>query len=369
VEAILDITDRKVLEKQLMESEEKYRKLVELSLDGIALFQNFQLFFANTQFAAIFGFRNPLEMVDLDLLKLVAPESKRQVLEQVLAAEKESAPPQVMEAKGLRQDQSLFDMEVMAFSIVYKGGRVVQTTVRDISQRKKMEEHLIRSERLTATGKLAFDIAHEINNPLGGILTYSHLMMEDFPQDEKNRQNLEKIIKLANRCKIIVRGLLDFAREEPTGREWVDVNQILKETLLLLERHVLFKKITFVREWDPGLPLLSAERTKLEQVFMNMIINAAEAMEGEGLITLRTRREEDPPEILISIRDTGPGISEEQTRRIFEPFYTTKIRGRGTGLGLSISHGIIKQHQGTIEVESTPGEGACFNIRLPLSQA
>jgi two-component system NtrC family sensor kinase len=229
-----------------------------------------------------------------------------------------------------------------------------------------MEEQLIQSERLAATGRLAFDIAHEINNPLAGIITYVHIVMEDLPEDSPERHNMEKILKAANRCKIIVKGLLDFARSETHEKEEVEVNSLIKDSLELVEGHLFFKKVKMNLQFHPGLPLLRAVRVKLEQVFLNMIVNAAEAMQGNGELKISTSFDSDLNMLVIVFQDTGPGIEPENLAKVFEPFFTTKQRGRGTGLGLAISHGIIKQHNGAIRVRSQLGKGATFIIELPV---
>jgi signal transduction histidine kinase len=224
------------------------------------------------------------------------------------------------------------------------------------------------SERLAATGKMASEVAHELNTPLGGILIYSHLLLEDIPEDHPHRENIIKIIKLANRCKIIVKGLLDFAHQETLSLTKTLVNRVLESTVHFMERHVLLKNIKIIHELDPNLPEISADENKLEQLFVNFIINAGEAMNNLGTLVLRTRPDPDRNGVLIQFSDTGCGIPSKHLSRIFEPFFTTKERGKGTGLGLSISHGIIKLHGGDIKVESVEGKGTTFTIFLPRSQ-
>lgn len=226
----------------------------------------------------------------------------------------------------------------------------------------------LSSERLAATGKMASEIAHELNTPLGGILIYSHLIFEDMPEDHPYRENIIKIIKLANRCKIIVRGLLDFAHQETLSLKKIQVNRMLESTIHFMERHVLLKNITISYELDPHLPEMFADENKLEQLFVNFIINAGEAMNNAGILTLGTRPSPAGDGVFIQIADTGCGIPKKFIDRIFEPFFTTKERGKGTGLGLSISHGIVKLHGGDIKVESVEEKGTTFTIFLPTSQ-
>lgn len=233
---------------------------------------------------------------------------------------------------------------------------------------REIQSHLIQSEKLASIGKLAAGIAHEINNPLGGILIYSHLLLEDVPEGHPHHDNLQKIVKETTRCKGIVKGLLDFAR--PKEPEWAptDIHDLLDACLMLTGRQALFQNIRVEKDYQSSLPRITADRGQLQQVFMNMIFNAAEAMEGKGTLTLRTSGS-GGAEVTVEIADTGHGIRDEDQERLFEPFFTTKEVGQGTGLGLAISYGIIQKHNGTIEVRSEPGRGATFIIRLPMKGA
>ncbi len=363
VEAIMDSTQLKELECSLAESEQLYRTLVEANREGIALHDGERFVFANQAFMGMFGL-DSLEQAPADFLEMIAPGSQRAYLEWIKDLSSVGGQLPVFEGQGARFD-GVFDLEMIAAPAPYRGREASLFTLRDVSYRKRMEEQLIRSERLAATGKLAFDIAHEVNNPLGGILTYAHLLSEDLPSDEDSQNTIEKIIKLTNRCKIIVRGLLDFARHETQERMALDLNEVLKEMLSLMEGHVIMREIDLIMDLDPALPRFQGNRTKLEQVFLNMVVNAAEAMEGKGRLELSTWSNGDSGELCVRFKDNGPGMTQEVAARVFEPFFTTKSRGRGTGLGLSISHGIIKQHHGRLELETAPGQGTCLTICLP----
>lgn len=365
VEAILETTDLKELQRQLAESENLYRTLVEANREGICLHDYQRFIFANQAFSDMFGMTRDVGAWRGDFLELLAPGCRRSYLEWMRALEQGLPTDPVFEGQGMRQGEP-FDLELTAAPTTYRGSTAVLFTSRDVTVRKRMEEQLVRSERLAATGKLAFDIAHEVNNPLGGILTYAHLLSEDLGEENPLHVTVDKIIKLTNRCKIIVRGLLDFARQEAPRKEPLDLNRVLKEMLSLMDGHVILRDVDLVQDLDPHLPAFYGQRSKLEQVLLNMVINAAEAMEGHGRMVMRTSWSAESRQICIQISDTGPGMDEDVARRIFEPFFTTKERGRGTGLGLAISHGIIKQHEGRIEVTSRPGEGTTFTIYLPI---
>ena len=227
---------------------------------------------------------------------------------------------------------------------------------------------IMESERLAIIGQLAAGVAHELNNPLQGIVTYSHLLLETMPNEEWSKGNLEKIVTQANRCRDIVRGLLDFSRQRKPNKTLYDVNKVLRECVSLLENQALFHNIQIKDALDPKLPMTVIDPSQIERVFMNIIINAAEAMDGKGLLALTTRL--DPVEHFIDVKftDTGPGITKENLERIFSPFFTTKDAGHGVGLGLAISYGIVREHKGTILVESEVGKGTTFTVRIPVTE-
>jgi signal transduction histidine kinase len=187
------------------------------------------------------------------------------------------------------------------------------------------------------------------------------------PEDDPQRENVVKINKLAHSCRIIVQGLLDFARQQTAQPRPVQINRILRDVIGFLDGHLLLKNVAVQTNLDPDLPMVSGEENKLEQVFVNLIINAAQSMEGKGVMTFRTEFAPDTDRVRVRCSDTGCGIAEENLDSVFEPFFTTKEKGKGTGLGLSICHGIIEQHGGTITVESSEGKGSTFTIFLPVA--
>jgi len=231
----------------------------------------------------------------------------------------------------------------------------------------KKQEKLLAAERLKATERLASEIMHELNTPLGGILMYSHLLLDDMSEDDPCRENVVKINKLVHRCKIIVQGLLDFSNNEIPDMSPVNVNRVLRDVMGFMEDHMLFKGISIQTDLDLSLPRVTGDESKLEQLFINLILNAGESMEGRGTLRLRTGFVRDTSDVQIECSDTGNGIAQEHMGRIFEPFFTTKKRVKGTGLGLSISHGIVELHGGTITVESHTGRGSTFTIHLPAA--
>ena len=248
-------------------------------------------------------------------------------------------------------------------------GKTLEKKVEERTQElTKMQASLIQSEKLASLGKLAAGVAHEINNPLGGILIYSHLLLEDTPRESPNYDNLKKIVKETSRCKDIVKGLLEFARPKDPEMSLIDINHIVEKSLYIIESQSLFQNIRIEKDLAPDLPRIVGDGAQLQQVFMNIILNAAEAMDSDGTLSLRTELGGGGRFINIHFSDTGHGIAEEDIKRLFEPFFTTKEVGKGTGLGLAISYSIIRKHQGTIEVSSLPEQGATFVVKLPIER-
>ena len=228
------------------------------------------------------------------------------------------------------------------------------------------ERTILKSEKLASIGRLASGIAHEINNPLTGVLTYSSLLLEDL-QGTPYAEDLEVIRNETLRCRKIVRGILDFARENEPEKTLADFNAVLDDSLEILEKNVHFQNIEIVRNYDPALPRVPVDVHQLQQVISNLAMNAADAMPDGGKLTLTTSLEGDANRIIFKISDTGSGISKAHLTRLFEPFFTTKEKGKGTGLGLPVVYGIIRRHNGTIDVSSVVGEGTTFTIKLPVA--
>ena len=212
-------------------------------------------------------------------------------------------------------------------------------------------------------------MAHELNNPLQGIIAYAHMLLEKVPPDIPLRPSLQKIAAQAERSREIIRGLLDFARPRPPHVRPANVTVILQECIALVENQATFHNIRVIRNLQPDLPAAVVDPSQMQQVFMNMIVNAAEAMAGTGTLILSTRFDPAQRRIEIAISDTGHGIRPEDLERIFDPFFTTKPSGHGVGLGLAISYGIVKEHKGTITVQSEVGKGTTFTITLPVEPA
>lgn len=238
---------------------------------------------------------------------------------------------------------------------------------RDEQLKEFARDKIMESEKLAVIGQLSANVAHELNNPLQGIVTYSYLLLEKMDCDNSDRDSIEKIVIQATRCRDIIRGLLDFARQRKPDKTLCDVNSILQECISLLENQAIFLNIQIDINLKKDLPMVVIDPSQIERVFMNMIINAAEAMDGNGQLILTTRSDPQNNLIEVEFRDTGHGISDEHKEKIFDPFFTTKETGHGVGLGLAISYGIVKEHKGSISVDSQLGKGTTFTIRLPIT--
>lgn len=232
---------------------------------------------------------------------------------------------------------------------------------------QELQAQLIHSEKLASLGRLAAGVAHEINNPLTGVLTFAHLLSKRVPKDNRWKEDLGVIVKEATRCKRIIKGLLDFARQTEPEKVWVDINKIIEKSLSLVENQASFQNIKIVKELAPVLPEIMVDANQIHQVFMNIILNAQEAMPEEGFLTVASDLIDGDQWIEVKFIDTGCGISEENMDKLFDPFFTTKETDKGTGLGLAVSYGIMERHQGTIEVESRLGKGTTFIIKLPVT--
>jgi two-component system NtrC family sensor kinase len=237
---------------------------------------------------------------------------------------------------------------------------------RDEQLKEFATQKIMASERLALIGQLSANVAHELNNPLTGIVTYSHLILEDTQDNDPMKNSLEKIVGQATRCRDIIRGLLDFSRQRKPDKALSNINTVMEQCLSFVENQALFLNIEITKNFQEDLPMMVLDASQIERVIMNMIINAAEAMEGDGQLILTTRSIQNNSFVELIFRDTGPGISEDNIEKIFDPFFTTKDVGHGTGLGLAISFGVVKAHHGTISVESELGKGTTFTVRLPV---
>jgi len=274
------------------------------------------------------------------------------------------------------------------FGVLDKAFNDMVKSLKDRDDRlNKTFEQLTQTKRLISLGQIAAGVAHEMNNPLGGILLYSSLVLEELPEDNLARENMNKIIYQTNRCKEIVQNLLDFARTPSGEMAPLDINNVLWTSLSLVKDQSMFHGIEIETSLTEGLPEVNGDRSRLEQIFLSLFINASDSMAEGGKLSVATKLISRFPSgvaestemekvcllassrtIKITISDTGKGIDKNHLAHIFEPFFTTKDPGQGTGLGLSIAYGIVCKHDGFIDVESELGQGTTFFIFLPAKE-
>jgi len=238
-------------------------------------------------------------------------------------------------------------------------------------QLKESQEQLIQAEKLTSLGQLAASVAHEVNNPLSGVLVYAQLLAKKIAGDSITKETtLDYLSKMESelvRSTKLVRNLLDFARQSPPAFRQVNLNDVINRALDLAAHSAQLQHVQIINEPDLSLPTVTADSDQLQQVFTNLILNAIQAMTKGGTLTLRTSVEHE--QLKVEVRDTGHGISPENMRRLFTPFFTTKQEVKGVGLGLAVAYGIIQRHKGRIEVQSQEGVGTTFTVYLPLASS
>jgi two-component system NtrC family sensor kinase len=312
------------------------------------------------------------------LLSLLLTRFVNRPIDKLLAATKTAAHGDLDQMVGIRTHDELGELSESFNNMIseLKHSRDAikgwtQTLERRVQERtqelQQVQDQLIRAGKMAALGELAAGVAHEINNPLTGVLTFSSLMLKKVDESHPWKKDLENIVQQTTRCRNIVRGLLDFARQrKPDKKEW-DINTLIDQTLTLVENQARFQNIKIIRKFRKDIPMLLVDADQIQQVFMNIIINAADAMTGDGgMLTVKTDLNNGIAE--ISFTDTGRGINKEHLSKLFTPFFTTKETGKGTGLGLAISYGIIQSHNGEIDVQSELGKGSTFRIKLPIEK-
>ncbi len=282
------------------------------------------------------------------------------MLKKVLAAQK------ALSTEWTGPDECCYFMNF--YPVFDESGHVSQMVhyVRDVTMQKRAENQMMHMEKMAAIGQLSAGLAHEINNPMGIIRCYSKLLERDLPTDHPAVGDVRVIERNAEACTQIIDSLLSFARHGSTRKERCRLDDCLMSMTGMVERQFKQEGITLRTDFDPGMPEFFFDPERIKQVFMNLLMNARQAMPEKGSITITTSYHPETRSAEIRVRDTGTGISPENLARIFDPFFTTKQPGRGTGLGLSVSFGIVKEHGGEISVESTPGGGSTFIVNLPV---
>jgi signal transduction histidine kinase len=267
--------------------------------------------------------------------------------------------PDADEGPFLKEERSLID------EVAHQLGLMVERRQAE-AESEQLQEQLRRADRLATVGRLAAGVAHELNEPLGAILGYAQLQLKSFGLPDHTGRDLERIVKASLHAREIVRKLLLFARQAPSRKKRVHLDELIKEALYLLETPCKKAQVQMVLRLAKDLPDIEADPGQMQQVILNLGINAVQSMPSGG--TLRFVAEPDEAGVLLGVEDTGTGMTREVLGEIFNPFFTTKEVGQGTGLGLSVVHGIVASHGGTIRAESSPGQGTRFEVRLPAAQ-
>ena len=335
---------------------------------------------ANPHLKLIFGYPSEAPEKDVrpfDLDRFVDPQARAALLERLTTDG--SVNDYLLRLR--RADGSAAWIEVTARADPPSGAGAVrvEALMRDVSERKKLDDEtrdiynqLLQAEKMAALGQTISGVAHELNNPLATILSWAERLSDRPSLEDPVRRGLETILSESERAARIVRNLLTFARKRQTTRAMVDVNQVVRETLALRSYEQRVTNITVIEALAAGLPQVFADGHQVQQVLLNLIINAEQAMlaaHGRGTIVVRTWHDPDQETVILEINDDGPGIPTDVQPKIFDPFFTTKEVGKGTGLGLTVAYAIVQEHGGRIRLESRIGSGASFYVELPVTGA
>ncbi len=375
---LIDINDRIELESELRRRNSFFHNLIDSSVDGIiASDMKGRLILFNQGAQSLLGYDEREALETLHVSRLYPEGEARDILRRMRSDEYGGKGKLLRhELTAITKDGQLIPMSFSG-GIIYDHGqehatfgiftdlRVIHKFQEDLQQTHQM---LLQSEKMAGLGRLAAGVAHEINNPMSGIMLYANLVKEELGEEHPLAADLQTIIHEAERCKVIVADLLEFSHQTAYDMVEMELNEIVTKTLALLEMQPLFHNIRLKLDLQEDLGYIQGNPARLNQVFMNIVVNSAQAMQGKGTLSIssRLRSQNDFAEVVI--QDDGPGITPEVLPQIFDPFYTTKPQGEGTGLGLSVSYAIVREHKGTIRVQSDPGEGARFTLRFPVWQ-
>jgi two-component system NtrC family sensor kinase len=388
IEKVRDVTHVKRLERELSGIKDFMEKFVQTSMSGIiATDRHGKILLMNPAAEELTGYTFREARHRLTVRDLYPPgqaEGIMRILRHERFGGKGKMPCSQTTLVNARGEE--IPVELTA-AIIYEDGKEVATIgifndLRGkIAQEERMKEVLLRAakaEKMASLGQLAAGVAHEINNPLTGILLFGGLLLEDLSKDDPKYQEVRSIIEDANQCRNIVKGLLDYSRQTSANKETLDVNDLVEQSLRLIRDQSLFINIEVVKKLSDEKMLIRVDRSQLNQVIINLVINAIDAMERKGVLTLRTYCDKGKITgvgkkgaagfAYIEVSDTGCGIPEENLPRIFDPFFTTKDPGKGTGLGLSTVYGIVQENGGNIWVKKTSQAGTTFIVELPLCQ-
>jgi len=370
---ILDVTHIKEIEKKLFARDLFMKNVINSSADAIIVVNLAgNILLLNPSAYELLSIPADFPKGELTIIRFMKKEDRKRILSSLAAQNSQGRlGPLRVELFDLRGQSVPVELTASLVSLE-TGEKGCMAILRDLRPSLELQQTLERtktqaalSEKMASIGRLAAGVAHEINNPLGAILMQAYLALEKMPQDSSAAPHIQKVIKQAERCAGIVKKLLEFAREREPKQTSLNVGHVINQVLDFFEHHPLFHNISITKHIPEDLPSIKGDLTQLQEVFLNIVVNAAEAMEGKGELIIEAKQTNGYVEVHIS--DTGPGVPDSLKERIFEPFFTTKGDKNGTGLGLAVSHGIVTAHGGEILVGDRPGGGACFSVRFPVA--
>ncbi|MEJ2671829.1 MAG: PAS domain S-box protein [Deltaproteobacteria bacterium] len=372
-----DLTSRILMERELHKTNAFLTNIIQNSVDGIVVVdtKGVPLIF-NQGAERILGYKAEEMIGKAENFRRFYPEKNAAEMMRRMRSDEYGPPDKLNTTRMTFINKNGEEVPVnFSAAIIRERGREVASVgiFSDLREVLKVHEELeatqsqlVHTEKIASLGRMAAGVAHEINNPLAGILIYAELLHRDLASDAVHRENIEVIINQTMRCQQIVHRLLDFSRQSLGEKKLFDVNDILNRCIELISHQAFFHNIKVIRHLDPFLPQIVGDPGQLQQVFTNLLLNAADAMHGQGQITIASYPAPGQDGIILKFTDSGSGIPAEILDKIFEPFFTTKPPGKGTGLGLSIVYGVIQRHGGTISADSPPEGGTTFTISLPL---
>lgn len=357
-----DITERKRAERLMRQSEERYRRLIEVSPLAIFVNRDDRVIFINDAGLRLFGAVKASEILGKSPFELFHPDCHAAIRERIRRLVENGTVLPAVEEKIIKVDGTVADVEVSAARFVDEEGPAIVAMIRDISEQKQLQEQLRRTERVAELGTLASGMAHEIGTPMNVILGRAEYLM-DRVKDEPVKKGLQTIVAQVERITKVMNQLLSFARRRPPERRALDLKEVVETSVEIFQERLARSRIRVTLELDPHCPRVHADPDQMHQVLINMIMNAIHAMPTGGELRIGVAPAQD--RVRLTVADTGHGIPPDTLAHIFDPFFTTKEFGKGTGLGLTVVKGILDEHGGAISVDSEPGRGTTFTILLP----
>ncbi|MFZ2632486.1 MAG: ATP-binding protein [Desulfosalsimonadaceae bacterium] len=374
-----DLQAIKNIEERRIRSNGFLRNLIHSAVDGvIASDPTGKIIIFNEAATQITGYTVHEALNDITIRDVYPGEGAREVMRMLLSPEYGGEGKLISyHIDGKNKNGQVVPISLNA-SIVYENGKKVATIgffhdrreeIRMQKELEKTQVQLLQAEKMASMGKMAAGVAHQLNNPLSGIILFTKLVMEEYGLPEDALKDLDRVLDDAKRAKDIVKELLEFSRQTAHDMKPQNLNEIISRTVFLLENQSIFHNIDIRKHLDERAPMIFGDVQQLSHVFMNIILNAADALAGSGKLNIKTSVCPENEIVRVEISDTGHGILPDVIPHIFEPFYTTKEQGKGTGLGLSIVYGIVESHGGHIRAESEPGQGTTFFIEFPVAES